>query len=119
MRFTKPAWLNHADEKRDHEVYSCHVSPDSTRLATGGGDSKVRIWSTEAILHASNPDYTQPRQLASLSIHSGTVHSVSTDTIVSTAGLWSAGDVGGASAARIVCGSSAPHPRTTSVPSDS
>lgn len=76
MRFTKPSWLIHGGEKKDHEVYSCHVSPDGTRLATAAGDGHVRIWSTEAILNASNPAYTKPRQLASLSYHSGTVHSV-------------------------------------------
>lgn len=76
MRFTKPQWLSHAGEKKDYEVYSCHVSPDGSRLATAAGDGHVRIWSTEAILNASNPAYTKPRQLASLSYHSGTVHSV-------------------------------------------
>ncbi|KAI7216310.1 hypothetical protein KC333_g4905 [Hortaea werneckii] len=76
MRFNKPAWLSHAGEKKDHEVYSCHVSPDGSRLATAAGDGHVRIWSTEAILNASNPSYSKPRQLASLSHHSGTVHSV-------------------------------------------
>jgi len=76
MRFTKPLWLSHGGEKKDHEVYSCHVSPDGTRLATAAGDGHVRIWSTEAILNAANPAYTQPKQLASLSYHSGTVHSV-------------------------------------------
>lgn len=76
MRFTKPLWLIHGGEKKDHEVYSCHVSPDGTRLATAAGDGHVRIWSTEAILNASNPSYTKPKQLASLSYHSGTVHSV-------------------------------------------
>ncbi|KAK4635391.1 hypothetical protein CLAFUW4_01019 [Fulvia fulva] len=76
MRFTKPSWLIHGGEKKDHEVYSCHVSPDGTRLATAAGDGHVRIWSTEAILNAANPAYTKPKQLASLSYHSGTVHSV-------------------------------------------
>jgi protein HIRA/HIR1 len=76
MRFTKPSWLIHGGEKKDHEVYSCSVSPDGSRLATAAGDGHVRIWSTEAILNASNPAYTKPKQLASLSYHSGTVHSV-------------------------------------------
>ncbi|KAF7197223.1 Protein HIR1 [Pseudocercospora fuligena] len=83
MRFTKPSWLIHGGEKKDHEVYSCHVSPDGARLATAAGDGHVRIWSTEAIVNASdshgnveNGDATQPKQLASLSYHSGTVHSV-------------------------------------------
>ncbi|KAF2771659.1 histone transcription regulator HIRA, WD repeat superfamily [Teratosphaeria nubilosa] len=76
MRYVKPYWLVHGGEKKDHEVYSCHVSPDGSRLATAAGDGHVRIWSTEAILNASNPSYTQPKQLAALSYHSGTVHSV-------------------------------------------
>ncbi|KAK3671158.1 HIR complex subunit [Recurvomyces mirabilis] len=76
MRFTKPLWLTHGGEKRDADIYSCHVSPDGSRLATGAGDGHVRIWSTDAILNASNPAYTKPKQLASLSYHSGTVHSV-------------------------------------------
>lgn len=76
MRYTKPLWLTHGGEKKDHEVYSCHVSPDGTRLVTAAGDGHVRIWSTEAILNASNPAYTKPKQLASLSYHSGTIHSV-------------------------------------------
>ena len=76
MRFTKPLWLTHGGEKKDHEVYSCHVSPDGSRLVTAAGDGHVRIWSTDAILNASNPSYTKPKQLASLSYHSGTIHSV-------------------------------------------
>lgn len=39
-------------------------------------DGHARIWSTEAISNAGNPDYTKPRQLAAMSHHSGTVHSV-------------------------------------------
>lgn len=39
-------------------------------------DGHVRIWSTEAILNAGNSDYTKPKQLAAMSHHSGTIHSV-------------------------------------------
>lgn len=39
-------------------------------------DSHVRVWSTEAILSANNPDYTGPKQLAAMNYHSGTIHSV-------------------------------------------
>lgn len=40
-------------------------------------DGYVRIWSTEAIYHADDPAYAdKPRQLASLSNHSGTIHAV-------------------------------------------
>ncbi|EMD01181.1 hypothetical protein BAUCODRAFT_200391 [Baudoinia panamericana UAMH 10762] len=75
MRFTKPSWLSHNLE-RPQPCYSCSVSPDGARLATAAGDGHVRIWSTDAILNASDPSYTKPKQLASLSYHSGTVHSV-------------------------------------------
>jgi len=39
-------------------------------------DGHVRIWSTEAIASSGNPDYNKPRQLAAMSHHSGTIHSV-------------------------------------------
>lgn len=37
MRFTRPVWLTHSGDKKDFEIYSCHVSPDGSRLATAGG----------------------------------------------------------------------------------
>ena len=37
MRITRPVWLTHSGEKKDFEVYSCHVSPDGSRLVTAGG----------------------------------------------------------------------------------
>ncbi|KAL2126799.1 hypothetical protein VTI74DRAFT_217 [Chaetomium olivicolor] len=76
MYIIKPSWLRHSGEQKDFEVYSCHISPDGTRLATAGGDGHVRVWSTEAILNADNPDYTKPRQLCHMSHHLGTIHSV-------------------------------------------
>ncbi|MCJ1312888.1 HIR complex subunit [Agyrium rufum] len=76
MRFIRPQWLTHGGEKKDFEVYSCHVSPDGTRLVTAAGDGHVRIWSTEAIYNAGEADYDKPRQLASMSYHSGTIHTV-------------------------------------------
>lgn len=63
-------------EQKDFEVYSCHVSPDGKRLATAGGDGHVRIWSTESIYSADDPDYQKPRQLCHMSHHLGTIHSV-------------------------------------------
>ncbi|KAI9814377.1 MAG: HIR complex subunit [Pycnora praestabilis] len=63
-------------EKKDFEVYSCHVSPDGSRLVTAAGDGHVRIWSTEAIYSASDPNCSKPKQLASMSYHSGTIHTV-------------------------------------------
>ena len=76
MHLIKPTWLTHGGEKKDFEVYSCHVSPDGARLVTAAGDGYVRIWSTEAIFNAANASYDKPRQLASMSYHSGTIHTV-------------------------------------------
>lgn len=39
-------------------------------------DGYVRVWSTEAILNSSDPEYTKPKQLAAVSHHSGTIHAV-------------------------------------------
>ncbi|KAL8829076.1 MAG: hypothetical protein Q9191_002222 [Dirinaria sp. TL-2023a] len=76
MRFIKPVWLTHSGDKKDFEVYSCHVSPDGSRLVTAAGDGHVRIWSTDAIYNAADPNYARPKQLASMSYHSGTIHTV-------------------------------------------
>ncbi|RAL62469.1 hypothetical protein DID88_005035 [Monilinia fructigena] len=77
MKFIKPAWLSHSGEQKDHEVYSLHVSPDGKRLATAAGDGHVRIWSTEAILEAAQPNPpAKPTQLCHMSYHSGTIHTV-------------------------------------------
>ncbi|KAL2353994.1 histone transcription regulator HIRA, WD repeat superfamily [Cryomyces antarcticus] len=74
MRFIKPLWLTHGGDKKDYEAYSCHVSPDGNRLVTAAGDGHVRIWSTEAIY--AQGEYKKPKQLAALSYHSGTIHTV-------------------------------------------
>lgn len=76
MHIIKPSWLSHSGEQKDFEVYSCHVSPDGKRLATAGGDGHVRVWSTESVYNANNPDYNKPRQLCHMSHHLGTIHSV-------------------------------------------
>ncbi|TLD34563.1 protein HIR1 [Venturia nashicola] len=76
MHIIKPHWLTHGGELRDAEVYSCHVSSDGTRLVTAAGDAHVKIWSTEAILNSQDPNYTKPKQLAAISNHSGTIHTV-------------------------------------------
>ncbi|KAL9010515.1 MAG: hypothetical protein Q9173_004557 [Seirophora scorigena] len=76
MRYIRPVWLTHSGEKKDFEVYSCHVSPDGSRLVTAAGDGYVRVWSTEAVFNAADPAFTGPKQLASMSYHSGTIHTV-------------------------------------------
>ncbi|PTU22481.1 hypothetical protein P175DRAFT_0499017 [Aspergillus ochraceoroseus IBT 24754] len=77
MHIIKPVWLTHGGERKDFEVYSCDVSPDGSRLVTAAGDGYVRIWSTEAICGTEDPTtVNKPKQLASMSNHSGTIHTV-------------------------------------------
>lgn len=45
MKYIRPVWLTHSGEKKDFEVYSCHVSPDGKRLVTAAGGEK--IWLSE------------------------------------------------------------------------
>lgn len=57
------------------------LAPDGKRLASGGLDGKVRIWSTDAIYQAQKDssdqndenDISGPKQLSSMSNHSGAV----------------------------------------------
>ncbi|KAI9062219.1 WD40 repeat-like protein [Trametes sanguinea] len=79
MRFTKPAWVMHKDsamrgEEKRVSMFSCHVHPDGSRIATGGLDAKVRIWSTKPILnHASELSGRPPKSLCTLTMHTGPV----------------------------------------------
>ncbi|KDQ18757.1 hypothetical protein BOTBODRAFT_153623 [Botryobasidium botryosum FD-172 SS1] len=95
MRFTKPSWVSHkgrtpmharapiaaalltpspdANQKRV-SIFSIHVHPDGSRLATGGLDAKVRIWSTLPILRSEAED--SPKSLCTLGMHSGPVLTV-------------------------------------------
>ena len=47
-----------------------------TLSETECADGHVRVWSAEAIYHAGDPSYSKPKQLASMSYHSGTIHTV-------------------------------------------
>ncbi|GJE86485.1 WD40 and Hira domain-containing protein [Phanerochaete sordida] len=84
MRFTKPAWVAHKDSSmssRDQtkrlSMFSCHVHPDSSRIATGGLDAKVRIWSTKPILNRdSELSGRPPKLLCTLTMHTGPVLTV-------------------------------------------
>ncbi|KAH9941116.1 WD40 repeat-like protein [Epithele typhae] len=81
MRFTKPEWVMHKDsamrgdtnEKRV-SMFSCHVHPDGSRIATGGLDAKVRIWSTRPILSSAAEASGRPaKSLCTLTMHTGPV----------------------------------------------
>ncbi|EPX71142.1 hira protein [Schizosaccharomyces octosporus yFS286] len=78
MKIHKIPWLGHFDD-RGHRlsIFSVHVHPDGSRIATGGLDGTVRIWSTEAIrLADGNEGLEVHKQLCCMSTHTGTVTSV-------------------------------------------
>ncbi len=81
MHFTKPAWVTHkdtsgnkGDSSKRLSIFSVHVHPDGSRIATGGLDAKVRIWSTKPILNpASELSGKPPKSLCTLTMHTGPV----------------------------------------------
>lgn len=70
MLFDKPEWVTHANG-----IYSLDLSQDNTRVVTGGGDEKVRVWSLAPML-TKEPDASSTRVLATLSDHFGPVNVV-------------------------------------------
>ncbi|KAK7059665.1 protein HIR [Favolaschia claudopus] len=83
MRFTKPAWVAHKDSTAKSDsykrlcIFSVHVHPDGSRIATGGLDAKIRIWSTKPILNpASEASNKPPKALSTLTMHTGPVLTV-------------------------------------------
>nr|GAT54809.1 predicted protein [Mycena chlorophos] len=83
MRFTKPAWVAHrdttvkSDPSRRLSIFSVHVHPDGSRIATGGLDAKIRIWSTKPILNAASENSGKPpKALSTLTMHTGPVLTV-------------------------------------------
>lgn len=80
MRFTKPAWVIHKDSAKNDQyakrasIFSVHVHPDGSRIATGGLDAKIRIWSTKPILDATSElSNRPPKSLSTLTMHTGPV----------------------------------------------
>ncbi|KAI0320485.1 WD40 repeat-like protein [Amylostereum chailletii] len=79
MKFTKPAWVMHKGSSpcispKRLSIFSVHVHPDGSRIATGGLDAKVRIWSTKPILNgASELSGRPPKSLCTLTMHTGPV----------------------------------------------
>ncbi|KAM6492560.1 histone transcription regulator 1 [Amanita muscaria] len=83
MHFTKPAWVMHNDSAKSDQnpkrlsIFSIHVHPDGSRIATGGLDSKIRIWSTKPILSRSSElSGKPPKALCTLHMHTGPVLTV-------------------------------------------
>ncbi|KAG0265506.1 HIR complex subunit [Actinomortierella ambigua] len=75
MQIIKPDWVCHLQEKsKKAPIYSLHVHPDGTRLATGAQDAKVKIWSLAPILDADKEqDPDAKRHLCTMSLHNGAV----------------------------------------------
>ncbi|CAL9735653.1 protein Hir1p [Monosporozyma servazzii] len=77
MQILKLPWLRHREESRNYEVYTVDISPDGKRIATGGLDGKIRIWSMETIKTISrgndNIDKNDKSHIASMSRHTGSV----------------------------------------------
>ncbi|EGC36084.1 hypothetical protein DICPUDRAFT_87573 [Dictyostelium purpureum] len=74
MKIIKPQWISHSGLS----IYSIDVHPDGTRLATGGGDAKIKIWSVAPIsLSEVENDENTPKLLCSIeNSHFQTVNSV-------------------------------------------
>jgi len=69
----KPSFVSHEDEKaRPLSILSTDVSPDGSRLATGGLDQKIKIWNTAPILHEDEEKEPGTKKLLStLGAHTG------------------------------------------------
>ncbi|SPO24103.1 related to histone transcription regulator HIP1 [Ustilago trichophora] len=76
MSIILPDWVTHHNEEKKGKstIFSVAVHPDSSRLATAGLDTKIRIWSTAAILNETHEkDSNAHRLLSTLSRHTGSV----------------------------------------------
>ncbi|CAB4382410.1 WD40 repeat-like protein [Rhizophagus irregularis] len=75
MHLAKPSWLAHLDDKGQRtSIFSIHVHPDGTRIATGGLDNKIKLWSTIPIIDGSKArDPNFPTLLCTLGLHNGSV----------------------------------------------
>jgi protein HIRA/HIR1 len=73
MHIVKPAWAVHLDEnERTKTIYSISLHPDGSRLATGGIDTKIKIWSTKPIINQEDQDKEDvPKLLSTLTAHEG------------------------------------------------
>lgn len=73
MIIIKPAHVLHNDDKeRPLSIFTVSIHPDGSRLASGGLDTKIKIWSTNPILNReAELDETVPKLLCTMTSHSG------------------------------------------------
>ncbi len=70
VNLSKPSWVTHSSEP----INAVDVHPDGSLFATGGGDTKVKLWSMQPCLDAvAEADGSIPRLLATLTGHLGEV----------------------------------------------
>ncbi|XP_009414557.2 protein HIRA [Musa acuminata AAA Group] len=68
----KPSWVTH----EGMQIFSIDIQAGGLRFATGGGDHKVRIWNMKSVATDSENDSSNPRLLATLHDHFGSVNCV-------------------------------------------
>ncbi|GAA5824078.1 hypothetical protein JCM10212_000976 [Sporobolomyces blumeae] len=80
MHLVKPNWVTHIDDSRPTKpsltLYALDVHPDGTRLATGGLDSIIRVWSVGPVVDPElelKGEEACPRLLCTLTSHTGPV----------------------------------------------
>lgn len=75
MHIIKPNWVQHEDDKgHPQTIYSVHIHPDGTRLATGSIQNVVKVWSTAPILDPDSElsgEEKVPRLLCRMEGHDG------------------------------------------------
>ena len=70
----KPDFVKHSDGA---PIFSVDCHPDGSRMATAGGDQKVKVWNLSAVKSRDVEGYPNvPKILATLSDHFNTVNCV-------------------------------------------
>ncbi|KAJ3162793.1 HIR complex subunit [Geranomyces michiganensis] len=75
MFIFSPPWIAHKNDKgHPTPIYSLAVHPLGKRLATGGQDSKIKLWNLDPVYEDKlEDDNNTPKLLATLAAHSGSV----------------------------------------------
>ncbi|KAL6129723.1 hypothetical protein ACLB2K_073072 [Fragaria x ananassa] len=68
----KPSWIRH----EGLHIFSIDVQPGALRVATGGGDHKVRVWNMKSLGRNLSNEESAQRLLATLRDHFGSVNCV-------------------------------------------